>query len=290
MKRIDYHRPRSLAEALELRGGIEGARWVAGGTDLLVQIKGGAPAPAALISLRSLPELAGIDLAEGGRIGAGTTLAEILEHEGLRARYPVLVQAVERMACAQIRNTATIGGNLCNASPCADTAPPLLVLGARVRILGPSGERELHIRERELPIEELFTGPGETALAAEEILAEIRLPPPAEGSRAVYRCRGRVGVDLSIASVAVLLELEGETCRRARIAAGAVAPTPLRLPEAEAVLAGSAVTAERAARAGEIASGAVAPISDVRAGLDYRRWITGVLLRRAIAEIMGRSE
>lgn len=275
--RVEYHRPRSLEEACALKAKLPEAAWIAGGTDLLLRVKHGTQSSRSLISLRGLGELAGLELREGARIGSGTRLADILRDEAVRARFPVLAQAVATMGSVQVRNVATLGGNVCRASPCADTAPPLLVLGARLRLRGTDGEREV-------PVEDFFVGPGETAVASDELLTEILVDDPPSGSRGAFLSRGRVRVDLSLASVAVLVEMEsdGATCRRARVAAGAVAPTPLRLPAVEAHLEGARLDRDVVARAGELARDGVKPISDVRASADYRRHVTGVMVKRAL--------
>jgi len=282
MKPVDYYKPRTLQEAWDLLGARPGARLIAGGTDVMVKIKNRDLRPAALVSLRSVEGLDGIEVGPTVRIGALTTIADLLRHGELGARCPVLVEAARRMAGAQVRNAATVGGNLCNCSPCADMAPPLLVLGARVLLEGPRGSREL-------PLRDFFRGPGETAAAPGEILTCVLFDAPAAGHRATFLKKGRVRMDLAIASVAALVELDGPRCTTARLAAGSVAPVPLRLARAEAILEGAAVTPALAAEAGRIAAESVAPISDIRAGEEYRRRITGVYVRRAIGSLMGWS-
>ncbi len=282
--RIEYHRPRCLEEAWDLRRKIPGSRFVAGGTDVMVQIKNRTVSPPALISLRSIPKLSGVETASAGgagstSIGALTTVAEIVEHPELAATYPVLIEAARRLGTKQIRNVATIGGNLCNASPCADTAPPLLVLDARVRLEGPDGSREL-------PLSRFFTGPGETCLADGEIMTAILLDGSTSRPRAAFLKKGRVRVDLAIASVAVLLELNGGSCRKVRCAAGSVAPVPVRLAAVEELLEGAAPTRELLTRAGALAAESVSPISDVRASAEYRRQIAGVYVRRAVEKLL----
>ncbi len=275
-----YHRPRTLDEARSLKAETPGACYVAGGTDLLVWMKSARERPGALISLRSVPELAGITTGGVTSIGALTTLTDVLGHATVRQRYPALVTAVRSMASVQIRNVATLGGNLCNASPAADSAVPLLVLEARARIQGNDGQREI-------PLEDLFLGPGRTCLGPGDILTAILLDPPPAGTHGAFLRKTRVHVDLALVSIAVVLEMDagGETCRRARVAVGAAAPTPLRLPEVEAVLTGR-ISPEVLGRARELARDGISPISDVRASADYRRHLTGVLLRRAISSLL----
>jgi len=282
--RHDYHRPRVLDEARTLRAEIADSRYIAGGTDLLLRMRGGHQSPSALISLRSLPDLVGIEANGTTRIGALTTFTDILEHPTLCARYPVLGQAVRRIGCVQIRNVATLGGNLCNAIPCADSAPALLVLGATLLVLGADGEREI-------PIDEFFVGPRETCLGPEEILTAVRIDPVPQEGRGLFLKKTRVQRDLALSSIAAFLTMsaDGQTCREARIAAGSVAPVPLRLRKAEALLEGHEITSETLDRAMEQARDEIAPISDVRASADYRRHLTGVLLKRAVTTLLERS-
>ncbi len=216
-------------------------------------------------------------MGEPTRIGAACTLNEVMEHAGIARRFGVLVDALRRMGSTQVRNAATLGGNLCNASPAADSAPPLLVLGARVRLEGPDGAREL-------PLDRFLLGPGKTALGPDEILTHVVLDSAPEGARAVFLRKERVHIDIAIASMAVLLQIEpdGRTCGLARVAAGAVAPVPTRLGDVEALLEGAEITDEVVARARSLAASSVAPISDLRASASYRRHLVGVLLERAI--------
>ncbi|MFQ5844440.1 MAG: FAD binding domain-containing protein, partial [Planctomycetota bacterium] len=185
-----------------------------------------------------------------------------------------------RLGSPQIRNVATVGGNLCRAAPGADLAPPLLVHEARVRLRGAAGSRDL-------PLEEFMLGPGETCLGPGEVLGAVLLDPPPAGARTVFLKKGRVRMDLSLVSVAVLLELEGKRCRRARVAAGSVAPTPLRLRRVEALLEGRPITPAVAAEARAAAAAEVAPITDVRATESYRRRIAGVFVERALSRLLG---
>jgi carbon-monoxide dehydrogenase medium subunit len=276
MKSWDYLKPETLEGALRLLEERPGARLVAGGTDLLVRIrKKQIPAPPALISLRNVPELRGIRENGRMRIGGATSLSEGLEHTGLVKAYTALAQAARLLGNPQIRNVATFAGNLCNASPAANLAPPLLVLGARAELRGPKGAREV-------PVEALFLCPGQTCLAPGEVLAAILLDPPAPGACSVFFRKARVLMDLAAASVAVLIEQDGGRIRKARVAAGAVAPTPVRLPKVEALLEGNAVTKSLLAKVQEEAMAGVRPISDLRAGADYRRRLVGVYVRRAV--------
>ncbi|MHC4135618.1 MAG: FAD binding domain-containing protein [Planctomycetota bacterium] len=270
-----YHRPRTLDEMWRLKETDPDARFIAGGTDLMV----GPDLPRALISLRSIPGLDGIEMGPPTRIGALTLVAEVLAHRGIAARFPTLTQACHLFASMQIRNAATVGGNLCNASPAADLAPPLLVHGATVRLSSPGGAREM-------PLEEFFLGPGRTALAPGEILTDVFLNPPPAGAATTFLRKTRVRMDIALISVAVLLELEGARCKAARIAAGAVAPTPLRLKMVEALLEGESITPQLAAEAGALAAQSVEPVDDIRTTAAYRRHMVGVYVKRALEELV----
>lgn len=280
MRHFDYLRPKSLKEALQQKKTIAGAKFISGGTDLLVQIKNRELQPPALISLRSIPELATIEINGGARIGALATISDIIQHNELGLNYPVLVEAARRLGSVQIRNVATVGGNLCNCSPSADMALPLLVLEAKVRLRTAKARREI-------PLEEFFKGPGESCLSSDEILTDILLDPPHQKAKATFLKKGRVKMDLAIASLAVLLEMEGGRCRKARIAAGSVAPVPLRLYKVEALLEGSTVTEKLAAEAQRLATKIISPITDIRATEEYRRQIVRVYVKRGLEKILG---
>ncbi len=280
MRLGEYHKPTTLAEALRLREATPGARFIAGGTDLWVRMRQGREAPPALVSLRAVRELSALDPGDPARIGAGVTLSELAKHERIRGRFPALVEAALAMGSVQIRNVATVGGNLCNASPAADLAPALLSYDARVEIRSASGRREI-------PLACFFAGPGRTSLAPGELLAAVLIPSPGPGARAAFLRRGRVRMDLALASVAVRLEETGGVLKGVRVAVGAVAPTPRRLPEVEALLEGKRPDPALFAEAGRLAAAGVAPITDLRASEGYRRQLVGVLVRRALARLCG---
>lgn len=283
MRRYEYFKPRSYEEAFQLKKNTPEARFIAGGTDLMVKIKNLEENSSALISLRSIPGLASIDINGGARIGALTTISQILQDKELGGTYPLLVDAALRLGSVQIRNVATIGGNLCNCSPSADMALPLLVLGAKLRLRHGA-------KIRTVPIGDFFTGPGESCLAPSEILTDILLEPPAEKAKGVFLKKGRVKMDLALASLAMLVEMEGETCRKARIAAGAVAPVPIRLHSVESLLEGNTVSAELVTEAQRLAAESVRPITDIRTTEDYRRHLVGVFVKRGLEKILGGRE
>jgi len=275
MNRFKYYKPRSLDEVWELKEKIPGSLFIAGGTDVIVGIKNNELRPQALISLRSIPELDDIEVDGGARIGALATISDIIQNPELRKDYPVLVEAAKSFGSVQIRNVATIGGNLCNCSPCADMALPLLVMEAKVRL-------QTTKKSREIPLNEFFKGPGESCLSPHEILTDILLDPLHKNAKTSFMKKGRVKMDLAVASVAVLLEMESKTCHKARIAAGSVAPVPLRLSKIETMFEGATLTKKDVTEAQRLAEDNVVPITDVRSTEEYRRQITGVLVKRAL--------
>lgn len=283
MKRFNYYKPRSLKEVWELKEKEPDARFIAGGTDMLVGIKNGEISPPVLISLRSIPGLDSIEMDESTRIGALTTISDLIQHQELLYEFPVLVEAAKSLGSVQIRNVATIGGNLCNCSPCADMALPLLVLEAKVRL-------QTAKQSREIPLNEFFVGPGESCLAPYEILTDILLESPPQNAKATFMKKGRGKMDLAVASIAVLLEMKGEKCYKARLAAGSVAPVPLRLLKVEALLEGTTLSKDLVAKAQQLAGDSVAPITDIRSTEEYRRHVAGVLVKRALEKVLEWSQ
>jgi carbon-monoxide dehydrogenase medium subunit len=279
MNRHDYHQPESLAEAFQLKKSTPASLYVSGGTDLMVRVNKKELHPNALISLRSIPDLRGIDNGKIVRIGAMTTITEISKNALIKEKYPVLIQAAKELGCAQIQNMATIGGNICNGSPAADMAPPLLVLDAKVRI-------QVDKKSRELPIEKFFQGPGKTNLSPEEILTGILLESPGASTKTIFLKKGRTKMDLAVASVAALIRTEGDFCLKARIAAGSVAPTPLRLFGVEALLEGATLSPELLSEAQRLAAKSVSPVTDIRSTAEYRRHMVGVMVKRALEKLL----
>ena len=281
MQRFEYCEPATLSDAVALLGRHgSAASLFAGGTDLLVQMKEHVRRPGHLINIKKIPgidDLAYDDI-DGLRIGALTTTRAVETSPLVREKYAGLCQAVTHFASIQVRNRATVVGNVCRASPSADTLPPLIADGARLRLQGPGGPRCV-------AVEDFCTGPGRTVLAADEIVTHLFVPPPPPRTGKVYLKHGRrVEMELATVGVAVALTLEGESCREIRIVLAAVAPTPLRAPRAEALLRGQAVTAERIGAAAQCAMEEARPIGDVRGSADYRRQMVGVLTRRAIEQ------
>ena len=275
MTSYDYYQPESLGEAFRLKKDHPKTLYISGGTDLMVRIKKNELRPQALISLRSIPALSGIENGKRIRIGAMTSISDLIKNPWMHEKYPVLIQAAHAMGNVQIRNVATIGGNLCNGSPAADMAPPLLVLEAKVKLQSDK-------KSRELPLDNFFLGPGETLLSSGEILSEILLDPAQPDTRALFLKKGRISMDLALASVAALIRTEGSQCLKARVAVGSVAPAPMRLTEVEALLEGEELSHELLDEARELAYRCVSPISDVRCSADYRRHLVGILVKRAL--------
>jgi len=285
VKPFDYFAPESLSEALEILREHPGALVLAGGTDLLVQAKERNRPIQALVSLRRVPGLDSVN--QNGNLGVGAmlTAGQVAADPRIRQDYTALAIGAGLIGSVQIRNMATIGGNICNASPSADTAPGLLALGARAVLAGAQGERTLSM-------EEFFLGPGKTALEPGELLVRLQLPHPAERCGSFYlRHTPRAWMDLAFVGVAAAVQLgeEGEI-RSVRLALGAVAPVPMRAFQAEerltACLPEDAVVAEAVA----LAAAEARPIDDLRASAEYRRHITAVLTRRAIEQAIANAK
>jgi CO/xanthine dehydrogenase FAD-binding subunit len=277
MKRFEYLAPRSLAEALEMLADRPEAIPLAGGTDLLVQVKEGSRSVETLLSLKRVPELRQYGHNGALTLGSTVTVGRIAADPQIQQAYTTLAAGAGLIGSVQIRNVATLGGNLCNASPSADTAPPLLVLGAQAVIASAQGERTI-------PLEQLFRGPGRTALQAGELLKAIIVPRPAERSGSFYlRHTPRARMDLAVVGVAAAITLEANgSIGDARLALGAVAPVPMRARRAEALLAGQILTDELWREVGATAAREVEPIDDLRASAEYRRHLVDVLTRRAL--------
>jgi len=272
----EYYEPRSLKEVLELldRYGDQ-ARILAGGTDLLVKMKARLVEPRVVINVKKIDGLRYIvEDGEQVRIGALTRLRDVENSELVKKYIPALHDAVKSMGSIQIRNMATIGGNLCNASPAADTAPPLLVHNAKVVLSSVGGDRVL-------PLAEFFKGPGLTVLKPNELLREIIVEKSIAGSSA-FKKVSRVAVDLAVASAAVYVEVEDGFIRNARIALGSVAPKPLRAVRTESLLRGLRIDSREVLNALKTIDVEISPITDVRSTADYRRYVSKVLVLDAL--------
>jgi len=253
------------------------ARVLAGGTDLLAQLKSGGRHPRWIVDLKRIPELMQVREAEGALvIGAAVPAAELREHPALLRRFPGLAEATALIGSEQIQGRASLGGNLCNASPAADTTPALLVNEAEVEIAGPGGRRRV-------PVAALCTGPGRTSLAEGEFVVALHLAPPLPRSADAYlRLIPRSEMDIAVVGAAVRLAQGPDgRCSAARVALGAVAPTAIRVPDAEAALMGSRIDAAALERMTLAVRAAARPIDDKRGTVAYRRQVIGVLARRA---------
>ncbi len=289
MRRFEYFAPHSLDETVALlkeRG--DGVKLLAGGTDLLVQMKEAGLHPSAVVSLHALPELRGLEFDEkaGLVVGAATDMMTIEAYPAVRERFSALADGAAIVGSVQTRNMATLGGNIANAAPSADTAPPLVVLDAVAEVAGPDGSRQA-------PVGELFAGPGRTALAPHEVLVRFHLPTPPARTGSVYqRHTPRKIMDIAAVGVAVRLTLasEADTIREARICLGAVAPTVIRAPEAEEALTGQSPSEKLFAQAAEMARAAARPISDVRGSAEFRRHLVGVMTKRCLSIALERAK
>lgn len=289
MHTFEYLRPKSIDEAISLMESHgERARYIAGGTDILLRIKEKKVLPDFLISLGHIPDLAYINYEEAKgilRIGSMTTHRMMEKSPLIRGRYPILSDAVDNIGSVQIRNVATIGGNIVNAVPSADGAIPLVTLGAQIRMRGPKGEREMELVD-------FFIGPGQTLLEHGEIVLEFVVPKlsPRTGM-AYHKHTRRAAMELPILGVAVLLSLEddGSTCSEARIGLGVLAPTPMRARNAEAILKGKRVDDEVLKKAGKAAAEECKARDSVRGEAWYRRAMVEVLVPRMAKVAMERT-
>ena len=279
MDTSQYEAPRSVAETVALLSGANGAaRILAGGTDLLAQMRTGSTAPELLVDVKKIPELGGIEeLPEGGfRVGAAVCGAELGEHEALKKSWPGVVEAAELIGSAQIQGRASLGKNLCNASPAADSVPALIAAQAVCTIAGPNGLRTV-------PVEQVVTGPGRTSLESGEFVVDFRLPGrPAHSGDAYLRMIPRSEMDIAIVGAAVSLSLdEAGSCTAARVALAAVADTPLLVEAAASALIGTRLEQASLEAAAHAASELARPIDDKRGSAAYRRKLAAVLTRRA---------
>ncbi|HYM11834.1 MAG TPA: xanthine dehydrogenase family protein subunit M [Bryobacterales bacterium] len=285
MKRFDYAAPQSLEEAARLLASHPRALLLAGGTDLLVQLRSGRKETDLVLDVKRLPELNAVsyDAARGLTIGAAVPCYRIYGDRAVRQAYPALAEVTSLIGGTQIQGRASIGGNLCNAAPSADCVPILIALRAACRIVGPGGAREIEV-------ENFCTGPGRTVLKPGELLVSLHLPPPERHSGARYlRFIPRNEMDIAVAGAGAAVALEDGVFRSARLALAAVAPTPLFVREAGEYLAGKPVNAESIHGAAEMAKAAAKPITDMRGTADYRRHLCAVLTRRALEAAVQRA-
>lgn len=280
-----YLVPQSVGETvhiLEVEG--EGAHVIAGGTDLVVRMRDGVVRPTALVDIQRLPELAEIDRRNHSlHIGATVTIASLITSPDVRRLAPVIAEAGSLMGAVQLRNLATVGGNLASAVPSADLAPPLLALGAVAHIIGPTSRRTL-------PLEAFFVGPHLSALAPGELLTAVEVPLPAAGSGAAFLKFGKRSAQvLSVVNASAWVQLRNGIVEEVRIALGAVAPTPMRARAAEDVLRGEPPDPRHLDESALAAAAETKPISDMRGSAGFRRELSRVLVRRALERAVQRA-
>lgn len=275
MKSFEFFEPTTLAEASHLFA-KEHTQLLAGGTDLIIGMKAYTETPKSVVSLQKVPGLSGITTGADNSItiGAMTTVREVELSEDIQQHHTALSEGASEIGSVQIRNLATIGGNIAHASPAADTVAGLLAADAQVDIASAG-------RNRTVPINKLFTGPGQTVLRPGEIITHFRLPSPASGSHYIKH-KIREVMDLAFIGVASAINLDNGTITEARIGLAAVAPTPIRAAEAENLLKGKVLTPELLEQAGEAAAAATSPISDLRCSAEHRREMVNVLTKRTL--------
>jgi len=283
---MQYEAPQTLEAATALLAGASGmARVLAGGTDLLVQLRSGLIEPDLVVDVKHIPEMRQITAEDGGfRIGAAVSGAQLGEHQGVSRLWPGVVEAVELIGSTQIQGRATMVGNMCNASPAADSVPALIAAGAIVTVVWPDGRRDV-------PVEEICIGPGKTSLKKGEIVASVLLParPPRSGD-AYLRFIPRTEMDIAVVGAGVSLTLdEGGVCKAARVGLGAVAARPLLVEEAGAALVGTTIDEHALERLAAAASEACRPIDDKRGTIEYRTKVAGVMARRAAVIALERA-
>ena len=286
MSNLSYAAPTSVDDAVKLLAGSSGlAKVLSGGTDLLVQLRSGRMSPELIVDTKKIPGIIGIREEAGGFvIGAATPGAVVEAHPGLNAAWPGLVEALDLIGSTQIQGRCSLAGNLCNASPAADSVPALFASAAIAVVVGSNGRREV-------PVEQIPTGPGRTSLARDEFILEFRLPPrPARSSDAYLRFIPRTEMDIAVVGCGISVTLDDNgVCTAARVALGAVSPTVIMVPAAADALIGHTLDAATLAKLDAAAQAAAKPISDKRGTIEYRTKIAGVLARRAAAIAFARA-
>jgi len=275
---MQYHRPATFEDAVTLAAGAQGVtRFLAGGTDVLVQMRSDIVTPDTLIDIKAIPGTHDITRQEDGgwRIGVAVTGAEMREHAELGRDWPGLVEAMDLIGSTQVQGRATLTGNLCNASPAADSVPAMIAAGVTATITGPDGSRTA-------PVEEIPTGPGKTSLARGEMITALHVPPRGTGGGDAYlRFIPRTEMDIAVVGCGVNLVVEGDTITHARVTLGAVAPTAVLIHAAEDALVGRMLDEEALTALADLAEASCNPIDDKRGTIRFRTHVAGVLARRA---------
>ncbi len=287
MSETQYLSPKTLDEAVKLYSNVEGqSKLLAGGTDLLVQIRSGFLSPDTIIDIKNIKEIRDIkDNGEGSfTIGAAVSGATLEENDSFRKSWPGVLEALRLIGSEQIQGRASLGGNLCNASPAGDSVPALIASGVKVNVQGPDGPRKL-------PVEEIHSGPGKTNLKDNEILVNLDFPKRNPGSADAYlRMIPRTEMDIAVVGCAVNITMEDETCVDARVALGAVAPTAVLVSEAADLLKGTKLENEIIEKAAKCCEEACNPIDDKRGTISYRKKVSGVLFKRALKIAVERAK
>ncbi|MBS0641397.1 MAG: xanthine dehydrogenase family protein subunit M [Proteobacteria bacterium] len=286
MSDLTYAAPTSVDDAVKLLAGTSGlAKVLSGGTDLLVQLRSGRLKPDLIVDTKKIPGIMGIREENGGFVvGAATPGAVVEAHAGMKAAWPGVVEALDLIGSTQVQGRCTLAGNLCNASPAADSVPAMYAAGAICVVVGPNGKREV-------PVEQIPTGPGRTSLAKGEFILEIKFPPKqARSSDAYLRFIPRTEMDIAVVGCGVSVTLDANgVCTAARVALGAVAPTVILVPDAAKALIGNKLDDATLAKLDAAAQAAAKPISDKRGTVEYRIKVAGVLARRTAAIAFDRA-
>lgn len=277
-----YHRPETLDETLRLLKKQNRAQVLAGGTDLLIQMRTGEKTPESVVEILHVEELNHIEYKDGMKIGAAVQLYRLEDDARLADEYPALHDAVKSIAGVQIRNMATLAGNLSNASPIADSATPLMAYNARIVICW-LDEKD-NICSQHVPIAEFFTGPGMTVLSEGQLLTAVHIPEPAPNSGSSFIKVCRVALDLAKISCAACVERDCSTIQSLRIAVGGAAPTPVRVRSVEDELSGKDFSVEKVEKASLKVASSISPITDVRSTEDFRRDVASVIVRDAVLQ------
>jgi carbon-monoxide dehydrogenase medium subunit len=282
-----YHRPATVEDALQILQDQKGAKILAGGTDLLIQIKTGEHKPQSIVQILDIEDLKILDHSKTLRIGAGVRLYKIEEDDHIAQGYSALHDAVRSLGSSQVRNMATIGGNICNASPSADTATPLMVLGAEAEIVRRGGQGG--IESNRVAMDKFFTGPGTTVIRPGEMLSHLVFPkPPADAGSAFVKI-GRVTLDMAKISCSVYIERNKNEIRTVRIALGGAAPRPVRAVHVERALIGQKMEQASVEDAARNVSESIAPITDIRSTAEYRREVSAILIRDVVFKAWRRA-
>lgn len=281
---FEYLAPKTLNEALSLleKYKDKSARILAGGTDLLVKMKTIDLKTNYLINIKNIPELDFIDTFDGLKIGAAVPLSHIERIEKVKKRYPALFEGIKSMAAIAVRNMGTITGNICNASPAADTVPSLIAYGAEVKLVSKRGERTVSV-------EDFITGVGKTVIKADEIITQINIPEINKNSGSAFSKKGRVKADIAKINLAVYLERENNICKDCKIVLGSVAVKAIRAKEAEGLLKGQTVNASLIDKIAKKASEEIKPIDDIRSSVEYRTEVARVMMEDTVRIAWGRA-